>query len=500
MEFIAKKTQLSAHKSSAAVVFCHGKKLLPSAKLSDSNQLEIIQHIALDKTANPSFGSSTWLTLKPSKGDKFEKILLVNIEHKSTTQKALDKPELIHLANSIAKKLDASQLGSAAIYFDSFFNTIKTDQTAEEIANEFALALYRTSYRFNLPSVKKPKVSKLKKICLVATTSAELKHFKQGLSKGSAFGLGINIARHLGDLPGNICTPDYLAQESKKLTKRSSNVTVKILNEKQMDRLGMHSFLSVSKGSCEEGKLICIEYKGKTSSSPNVIVGKGITFDTGGISLKPGNAMDEMKYDMCGAASVIGTMNALIHMQAKVHVVAVIAAAENMPNENASKPGDIVTSMSGQTIEILNTDAEGRLVLCDALTYVERYKPKSVIDIATLTGACVVALGKHASALYSNNDKLSKKLLESSALTHDRVWQMPLWDDYQNQLNSNFADMANIGGPGGGSITAACFLSRFTKKYPWAHLDIAGTAWLNGAQKGSTGRPVSLLTHYLLNN
>ncbi|MFT5085007.1 MAG: leucyl aminopeptidase, partial [Lentisphaeria bacterium] len=233
---------------------------------------------------------------------------------------------------------------------------------------------------------------------------------------------------------------------------------------------------------------------------PHVLVGKGITFDTGGISLKAGSGMDEMKFDMCGAASVFGTLAALMEMEAEVHVIGIVAAAENMPSGSATKPGDIVTSMSGQTIEVLNTDAEGRLVLCDALTYAERFKPKTVVDIATLTGACVVALGKQATGLYSNNDQLAANLIAAGEATNDRAWRMPLWDAYQKQLDSNFADMANIGGPEAGSVTAACFLSRFTKKYPWAHLDIAGTGWLSGAQKGATGRPVELLVYYLLNN
>jgi len=261
----------------------------------------------------------------------------------------------------------------------------------------------------------------------------------------------------------------------------------------------MGSFLSVAKGSDLEGKLIVLEYKGaKKADQPVVLVGKGITFDTGGISLKPGAAMDEMKYDMCGAASVLGTLQTVVEMQLAINLVVVVAAAENMPSGGASKPGDIVTSMSGKTIEILNTDAEGRLVLCDALTYAERFNPKAVIDVANLTGACVVALGAHATGLYSNDDKLAESLLDAGVKSQDKAWHMPLWDEYQSQLDSNFADMANIGGPKAGSVTAACFLSRFTESYAWAHLDIAGTAWLSGAAKGATGRPVSLLSEYLL--
>ena len=261
----------------------------------------------------------------------------------------------------------------------------------------------------------------------------------------------------------------------------------------------MGALLSVSAGSEEPAKLIVLEYRGgKRGAAPQVLVGKGITFDSGGISLKPGPKMDEMKYDMCGAASVLGTLHAIVEMQLPINVVGIIAASENLPSGRATKPGDVVTSMSGQTIEILNTDAEGRLVLCDALTYAARFKPAAVIDIATLTGACVVALGKHASGLFSNQDDFAAELLAAGQSIGDRAWQMPLWDDYQKQLDSNFADMANIGGPAGGSITAASFLARYTKSYRWAHLDIAGTAWDEGAAKGATGRPVALLTQYLV--
>jgi leucyl aminopeptidase len=262
----------------------------------------------------------------------------------------------------------------------------------------------------------------------------------------------------------------------------------------------MGSLLSVSAGSDQPAKLIVMHYKGdKKNAPPIALVGKGITFDTGGISLKPGAGMDEMKYDMCGAASVLGCFKAICELEPKINLIGVIAASENMPNGNATKPGDIVRSMSGLTIEVLNTDAEGRLVLCDALTYTERFKPKAVIDIATLTGACVIALGGHATGLFSNHQPLANELLSAGEQTGDRAWQMPLWDEYQKQLDSNFADIANIGGREAGSVTAACFLSRFTKNLQWAHLDIAGTAWRSGSAKGATGRPVSLLTQYLLN-
>jgi leucyl aminopeptidase len=274
---------------------------------------------------------------------------------------------------------------------------------------------------------------------------------------------------------------------------------VEVLEKKALQKLGMGSFLGVAEGSETPPKFIIMQHlKGKKSQKPVVLVGKGITFDTGGISLKPGAEMDEMKYDMCGAASVLGTFKTIAEMDLKLNVIGLIPTCENMPDGRATRPGDVLTSMSGLTIEVLNTDAEGRLILCDALTYAERFEPSAVVDIATLTGACVIALGSHATGLFSNNDDLAKELLVAGETALDRAWHMPMWDDYQPQLDSNFADMANIGGRAGGSITAACFLSRFAEKYDWAHLDIAGTAWKSGKEKGGTGRPVPLLTAFLV--
>ena len=309
----------------------------------------------------------------------------------------------------------------------------------------------------------------------------------------------MSVARELGNLPGNICTPSYLAEKATQMGLTYKSLKVKVLNEKQMEKLGMGSLLSVGRGSKEESRLIVIEHKGttKANSKPFCLVGKGITFDTGGISLKPGAGMDEMKFDMCGAASVLGTMTTVAELNLPINVVAVIASAENMPGSMATKPGDIVTSMSGKTIEILNTDAEGRLVLCDALTYAERFSPRTVIDIATLTGAAVATFGEVNTAMLSNHEPLAKELFALGQETLDTVWQLPLDEEYFPLLDSNFADLANIGGPKAGTITAACFLSRFTEKFHWAHLDIAGTAWASGAAKGATGRPVPLLVEYL---
>lgn len=335
----------------------------------------------------------------------------------------------------------------------------------------------------------------------LSISKADAADAEKGLAVGQAIGSGVNLARLLGDLPANICTPSYLAEQALGLAAKNKKLSVDVLDEKQMKALGMGSLLSVAAGSEQPAKLIVFEYKGgNKKDAPIALVGKGITFDTGGISLKPGAGMDEMKYDMCGAASVLGAFKAITDLNLAVNLVGVIAATENMPSGKAVKPGDIVTSMAGLTIEILNTDAEGRLVLCDALTYIQsRFKPKSVVDIATLTGACVIALGTHATGLFSNNDQLAQALLDAGETTGDRAWRMPLWDEYQKQLDSNFADLANIGGREAGSVTAACFLSRFTENVPWAHLDVAGTAWKSGAAKGATGRPVSLLVQYVLN-
>jgi leucyl aminopeptidase len=310
----------------------------------------------------------------------------------------------------------------------------------------------------------------------------------------------MNLARDLGNLPPNVCHPSYMTDQARQLAKQFKGLKVEVLDEKKLRDLGAGAFLAVSQGSDQPGCIVVMQYNGGTKGEqPYALVGKGITFDTGGISLKPGQGMDEMKYDMCGAASVLGTLRAVLELQLPINLVCLLACAENMPSGNATRPGDIVTSMSGQTVEILNTDAEGRLVLCDTLTYVERFQPRAVIDIATLTGACIVALGSHTSGLLGNNDELLQQVLGAGQAAGDRAWQLPLFDEYQEQLDSPFADIANIGGPKAGTVTAACFLSRFTKAYPWAHLDIAGTAWISGGkEKGATGRPVPLLTQYLL--
>jgi leucyl aminopeptidase len=332
-------------------------------------------------------------------------------------------------------------------------------------------------------------------VTLPLSANAQL---EQALAEAHATADGADLARRLGNLPSNICTPSYLAEEAKKLA-REFKLQVDVLEKRDMERLGMGAFLAVANASHQPPKLIVLRYTGAAKGrKPLAFVGKGITFDTGGISLKPAAEMDEMKFDMSGAGSVLGTLRALAGMRAPVNVVGLIPTCENMPGGQATKPGDVVTTLSGQTVEILNTDAEGRLILCDALTYAARFEPEAIIDVATLTGACVIALGHVATGLFSNDDELAEEVREAADEAWDRVWRMPLWEDYQEQLRSNFADFANIGGRPGGSITAACFLARFARGMRWAHLDIAGTAWKSGREKGSTARPVPLLVRFAL--
>ncbi|MFT7299561.1 MAG: leucyl aminopeptidase [Porticoccus sp.] len=412
------------------------------------------------------------------------------------SKNTLNEQSFLEFTSGLAKKLTTLPINTACVSLDG----LQVDSRDEAWqAQHLSHKLGEASYLFNPFNSKKKKITSLKQVTLATTSRKGLDTLKKKLNVGSAIAHGVNLARELGDLPGNICTPSYLASQARTLSKKHPKLSCKVLNEKQMKVLGMNALLSVTAGTDEPAKMVVLEYRGgEPSEKPIVLVGKGVTFDSGGISLKPGAAMDEMKYDMCGAASVLGTFTTLVETELPINVVGIIPTVENMPSGTATKPGDIVKSMSGQTIEVLNTDAEGRLILCDALTYAGRYKPKSVIDIATLTGACVMALGSHASGVLSNDDALAAQLETAGQTSGDRVWRLPLWSEYDKQLKSNFADMANIGGRSAGTITAACFLGRFTKNYQWAHLDIAGTAWNSGDNKGATGRPVPLLTQYLL--
>jgi leucyl aminopeptidase len=362
--------------------------------------------------------------------------------------------------------------------------------TAEVAAN----ALYRIP---DLKTAKKPPTPALKRFGVAAERSNK-SAVERGLVHGRGISLGMAFMRDLANLPANVCTPSYIANSARGLARDYRSIRVKVLGEPEMRKLKMGTLLSVTRGSDEPARLVVAEYRGGGAEPPVALVGKGVTFDTGGISLKPPPAMDEMKFDMSGAASVLGALKAAAELKLPINLVVVVPACENMPSGRATKPGDIVKTMSGLTVEILNTDAEGRLILCDALTYVRRFKPSVVIDVATLTGACVVALGNHFSGLFGNNDELADELFDAGQRADDRAWRMPIADEYTEQLKSNFADIANVAGREGGAITAACYLSKFTKDLNWAHLDIAGTAYLSGSQKSSTGRPVPLLVEYLL--
>lgn len=492
MEFQAKAASPLTQRSACAVLpIFDGGKLPAVTEQLDKACGGLLSKLIKQGDLSGKLGKTQ--TLLGTQGCAADRIVIVGLGKQKDGLSADQFDKAIQSAAAATKATPSKDVG---IYLaDITVNERDSNWVARQTAKLFSQSLYQFT---QLKSEKAPAVALKKAIYQVANKS-QIKAITKALDSGNAISAGMALAKDLGNLPGNICTPTYLTKQAKALAASTPKLTAKALNEKQMRDLKMGSLLSVSEGSDEQAQLIIMEYNGgKKSAKPIVLVGKGITFDTGGISLKPGSGMDEMKYDMCGAASVLGTMKAITQMQLPINVVAVIAAAENMPSGRATKPGDIVTSMSGQTIEVLNTDAEGRLVLCDALTYVERFKPKAVVDIATLTGACVVALGSHATGLYSNKDELAQQLLSAGQQAGDKAWHMPLWDEYQQQLDSNFADIANIGGPGGGSVTAACFLSRFTKAYDWAHLDIAGTAWKSGAAKGATGRPVAMLVQYLI--
>ncbi|VAX08876.1 Cytosol aminopeptidase PepA [hydrothermal vent metagenome] len=490
---ISIKLGLPEEQKSACVILgiFERRKLSPAAESMDTACTGQLNRILKSGDMDGKAGQS--LMLHHVNGSACERILLVGCGKEKEFDDAAYRKAL--------KTANTSLLNSGAHDAINFL----TELTIAEHDSGWKVRQATESLKHSLYSPehlksKKSDTPALRKMAFVISSPRDLKAAKLGLSVGQAIANGSALARELGDLPANICTPSYLANQATKIAKQSTKLKVRALGQKQMETLGMGALLSVTQGSRQPPKLIEMNYQGgNKTDKPIVLVGKGVTFDSGGISIKPSAAMDEMKYDMCGAASVIGTMAAITELKLPLNVIAIIPSCENLPDGAASKPGDIVTSMSGQTIEVLNTDAEGRLILCDALSYSEKFKPKAVIDVATLTGACVIALGKHTCGMLSNDEKLAASLLDAGKDSGDRAWQMPLWEEYQNQLNSNFADMANIGGREAGTITAACFLSRFTKKFKWAHLDIAGVAWESGGNKGATGRPVPLLTQYLLN-
>ncbi len=489
MEFSIKQSSPEKQRSDCVVVGVYESgKLSAAAQMLDKAAAHHLSDLIARGDMNGKVGST--LMLHHVTNIIAERVLLVGLgkTNEFATKQFLD------VVRATFGALQKTACKDAALYLTDL--SVKGRDEAWKIMQTVLIAA-ESDYRFDQFKSKPADATTLRKI-LLGCADKPGSAAQAALNHATATAHGMKLTKDLGNLPGNICTPTYLADQAKAIAKQHKLI-VTVLEEKDMQKLGMHSLLSVTHGSRQPAKLITLEYQGgNKKQKPVVLVGKGITFDSGGISLKPGAEMDEMKYDMCGAASVLGTMQAIAEMGLKLNVIAVIPSCENMPDGAASKPGDIVKSMSGQTIEILNTDAEGRLVLCDALTYAARFEPDTVVDIATLTGACVIALGHVASGLFSNEDKLARELLDAGEYTYDRAWHMPLWDDYQPLLDSNFADMQNIGGRAGGSITAACFLSRFTKDYRWAHLDIAGTAWKSGKDKGATGRPVPLLTQYLI--
>lgn len=488
MEFSIKNGNPEKQRSDCLIVgVFEGRKLTDAAKNLDVASNKAISAVLKNGDMEGKLNST--LVLHQVAGIVAARVLLVGLGKQAEFGER-------HYRQAVRAAIKALPKGVAGA---SIFLTelpIKKSDIHSKVAQLVEVAMDAT-YQVNAIKAKKAEPKTLNKIAIYVA-KPENTQAEAGIKLGLAISSGVCLAKDLGNLPPNICTPTYLGEQAEKFA-RQYGFKVEVLDKVEIEKLGMGSFLGVAQGSKQPPRLIVLQHqKGNKKQKPVVLVGKGITFDTGGISIKPGADMDEMKYDMCGAASVLGTFKAIGEMNLPMNVVGIIPTCENMPDAGAIKPGDILTSMSGQTIEVLNTDAEGRLILCDALTYAERFEPSAVVDIATLTGACVIALGHHPSGLFSNKDALAKELLEAGEISHDRAWHMPLWEDYQQQLDSNFADMANIGGRAGGSITAACFLSRYTKKYDWAHLDIAGTAWKSGKEKGGTGRPVPLLTTFLV--
>ncbi|MFT3847815.1 MAG: leucyl aminopeptidase [Propionivibrio sp.] len=491
MEFSIKSGNPEKQRGACVVVgVFESRKLTPAAESLDRASSGHLADILRRGDMEGKVGSTLLLHSIP--GTLCDRVLLVGLGK----EKEFRDKEYCTAMRSALKALNDTGAQNATIFLTE---TPVPKRTAAWRIRQAVIVSHETAYRFEqFKSIKNVTPAKLRKLAFTVAQRDELAPAEEALIQGRAIAEGAALARTLGNLPGNVCTPAYLADTALQISQEHA-IQCEILERADMEALGMHSLLSVAKGSHQPPKMIVLQYKGgMDGDKPQVLVGKGITFDSGGISLKPGEGMDEMKFDMCGAASVLGTLKAVAQMQLPINLTVIVPTTENMPGGSASKPGDIVTSMSGQTIEILNTDAEGRLILCDALTYAERFDPDTVIDVATLTGACVIALGHVATGLFANDDALAQALLSAGDEALDRAWRMPLWDDYQDLLKSNFADMANIGGRPAGSVSAACFLARFTKKFEWAHLDIAGTAWKSGAEKGATGRPVPLLTHYLL--
>jgi leucyl aminopeptidase len=418
-------------------------------------------------------------------GLKVPRVLVVGLGD----QRKFDSAKYVKASKDAQRALKTANCSDATLYLPEI--EVPGRDLDWKLSQAVLIADY-THYRYTA-TLKNKGDDRLKQLSFAATPASE-----PVLNKAVAMAAGVKLARELGNLPPNICTPAFLAEQAHAWAKRFPGTEVEVLEREQMAELGMGSLLAVAQGSANTPRFIIMRYSGAADDQPFVFVGKGITFDTGGVNIKPSAALEEMKFDMCGAASVFGVMETIARLQPRLNVIAIAPAVENMCDGNSYRPSDVVKTMAGHMVEVLNTDAEGRLILCDALTYAQRYKPAALIDIATLTGACVVALGGVATGLMSKNDDLADELLAAGEHMHDRAWRLPLWDEYQTQLDTGFADFANIGGKGGGAITAGCFLSRFTEGQRWAHLDIAGTAWDSGRKGTATGRPVTLLTHWLL--
>ncbi|BCX89270.1 leucyl aminopeptidase [Methylomarinovum tepidoasis] len=466
------------------------RKLTPTAQLLDEATDGRLGRVLKRENFKAEPGDT--LRLPQLDGCRAERILVVGLGKK----KALDAKRYAKAIDATAKAVVGMPVKKALCALP---DAAVPDRDARWQARQILQRFTDATYRFTELKSEPGEPPALSRIDLHLEDKARGDAVERGAREGLAIASGMKLTKDLGNLPGNVCTPAYLAEQARKLTDRHAKITATVLEEGDMEKLGMGALLAVSRGSRQPARLIVLEYRGgKAKDQPVALVGKGLTFDAGGISIKPSQNMDEMKYDMCGGASVLGTFETVAQLGLPINLVGIVPASENLPDGNAMKPGDIVKSLSGKTIEVLNTDAEGRLILCDALTYAERFQPQTVIDIATLTGACIVALGRHASGLLGNDDDLCRKLLDAGETSLDRAWQLPLWEEYQEQLKSNFADMANIGGREAGTITAACFLARYAENFRWAHLDIAGTAWNTGQNKGATGRPVPLLTQFLL--
>ena len=491
MKFSIKNVSPEKQGSACLVVgvFAPGKLSEAAARLdaaADGGLARII------KRGDMAGQAGTSLLLHHVPGCKGERVLLVGLGKPGE----FNEKQFVAAIRCAMKALKETGATESTLFLASL--PVKKRSLAWKI-RQMVIVAQETRYRFEQFKRKKnDRPDVLRRLTLAIDQRSAMSAAEEALQQGLAIAAGVTLARDLGNLPGNVCTPAYLAETAQQLASEHA-LDCQVLERADMEALGMHALLSVARGSQQPPKFILLHHRGgKTEDKPLVLIGKGITFDSGGISLKPGEGMDEMKFDMCGAASVLGALKAAALLRLPLNLTVIVPATENMPGGNASKPGDIVVSLSGQSIEILNTDAEGRLILCDALSYAERFEPEAVIDVATLTGACVVALGHVASGLFANQPRLAGALLDAGEEALDRAWQLPLWDDYQEQLKSNFADLANIGGRPAGSVTAACFLSRFAEKFNWAHLDIAGTAWKSGAEKGASGRPAPLLIHYLL--